>query len=168
MLTLKSLDEPTFRATFFDLMAFVECGDFFEPSNPQHVAWLEERIHVHYCRGAQVFGAYEADGTPVGFAVLLIEKKLEGADWSGQAAELLDIAVFPRFQGKGWGKELLKYVERVAREAGVYCLYAMTTATSYDVIAFYGRNGLVPVAALPDMHGPGSEGNVVMRKRLFK
>ena len=31
---------------------------------------------------------------------------------------------------------------------------------------FDGKNGFVPVATLPDVHGPGSPGNVFMRKLL--
>jgi hypothetical protein len=33
-------------------------------------------------------------------------------------------------------------------------------------IAFYGKNGMTPVATLPDVHGPGDEGMVYIRKVL--
>jgi len=161
------LSESELKNIFFDLFAAVECGDYFDPQNHQHVSWLDERIHAHFTRGARSFGSFLASSQPVGFAVLLIEKKLEGADWSGQSAELLDIALYPQYRGKGFGSELLAFVSRIAAEAGVYCLYACTTASDCDVVAFYGRNGFVPVAVLPDVHGPGNEGNVYMRKLLY-
>ncbi len=163
---IKDLTETEFKQTFLDLFSTVECGEFFNFHNLQHAAWLEERLHVHFARGARAYGSFLENGEPAGFAVLLIEKKLEGAEWSGQSAELLDIALYPQHRGLGCGSELLAFIERTAAAAGVYCLFACTTATDYRVIAFYGKNGFVPVATLPDVNGPGNAGNVFMRKRL--
>jgi hypothetical protein len=42
----------------------------------------------------------------------------------------------------------------------------MTYAADYDVIAFYGKNGFIPVATIPDVFGPKAEGNAVLRKVL--
>jgi hypothetical protein len=42
----------------------------------------------------------------------------------------------------------------------------MTYGEDYDVIAFYGKSGFIPVAMLPDTYGPHLEGNVFMRKLL--
>ncbi|CAH1056056.1 hypothetical protein PAECIP111894_02209 [Paenibacillus pseudetheri] len=42
----------------------------------------------------------------------------------------------------------------------------LTYAEVYDVIAFYGKNGFVPVGTIPDVFGPGAEGNTILRKIL--
>jgi ribosomal protein S18 acetylase RimI-like enzyme len=72
----------------------------------------------------------------------------------------------PDPRGKGYGSELLLHVEKLAIERGTTSPYASTYAKEHRVIAFYGRNGLAPVATLSDVDSPGDEGMVFMRKRL--
>ncbi|WP_449603560.1 hypothetical protein [Paenibacillus sp. Marseille-Q9583] len=64
------------------------------------------------------------------------------------------------------GGILLQHVEEVVKSRGAYCLLMLTYAEDYDVIAFYGKNGFVPVATIPDVFGPGAEGNTILRKIL--
>jgi GNAT superfamily N-acetyltransferase len=149
---------------FYRLAAEVDCGDHFDFSNPQHEQWLRKHVAIDYYRGAHFFAIFLEDSTPVGYGSVLIEEKLEGIVCSGQKSELLDIGVLNEFRGKGYGKTLLDYAERVSRESGVYCLYIKTYAGKNDTIAFYGSNGFVPVAGLPDVYGPGDEGDLFMRK----
>ena len=78
----------------------------------------------------------------------------------------LDLGLHPEYRGKGYGTELLQHAEALAREVGVRSLYVSTYARERRVIAFYGKHGLVPVATLPDVHGPDDEGMVYMRKVL--
>ena len=163
---IREVSEAEFIEQFYVLMAEVECGSHFDFSNPQHEEWLHRRISRHYHRGVKFFGYYLDSGKPVGFAGLLAEEKLEGVACFGQTAELLDIGILPEFRGKGYGGELLKYIEEYCRDFGAYCMYTATYARSFDTIAFYGRHGFVPVATLPDVHGPDDEGNVYMRKIL--
>ena len=163
---IKQIDEKEFVGKFFTLMAEVECGDHFDPSNASHTKWVRKRIAIHYFRGTCFYAYYLDDKTPIGFVAVLIDKGLEDVQCFGQYTELLDIAIFPKYQGKGYGTKLLKHAETVSREADAYCMYISTTATNYDIIAFYGKNGFVPVATMPDVHGPNEEGNVWMRKIL--
>ncbi len=161
---IREVEETKFVEQFYDLMAEVECGSHFDFGNPRHDEWLRRRISRHYYRGVKFFGYYLEDDKPVGFAGLLAEEKLEGVACFGQMTELLDIGIFPEYRGKGYGKELLKYAEDYSREFGAYCMYMATYARSRETIAFYGSHGFVPVATLPDVHGPGDEGTVHMRK----
>jgi len=165
-MVIKELSNKEFNDIFFKLIAEAECGKHFDINNSNHIAWMKNRINVHFLRGVKFFAYFMKDGTPVGFAALLIEEGLEGVSCSSQKSELLDIAIFPDFRGKGYGSELLNYTEEHSRQSMVYCMYISTYAKKYDVIAFYGKNGFVPVATLPDVHGPNDEGLVYMRKIL--
>ncbi len=165
---IHEVPEAEFVETFFDLMAEVECGPHFNPSNQAHVRWVRRRIAVHYFRGARFFALRLDDVAPIGFSAVLVEEALEGVSSSpfGHYSELLDIALLPAHRGMGHGQELLVHSELFARQAGAYCMYANTYAKNHDRIAFYGRSGFVPVATLPDVYGPGDEGRVCMRKLL--
>ncbi|WP_176706688.1 GNAT family N-acetyltransferase [Paenibacillus hemerocallicola] len=79
----------------------------------------------------------------------------------GARAELLQIGVSRGCKRSGSGTKLLRHAEEVVRSRWAYCLFIMTYAEDCDVIAFYGKNGFVPVATLPDVYGPGLEGKCV-------
>ncbi len=152
--------------SFFELMAEVECGKYFDFTNERHIQWLKRRIASLFFRGAKFFGSYLENDTPVGFAALLIDEGPEGICFFGKKSELLDIAIFPEFRGKGFGSKLLAFTAEYSKQHGVYCMYMSTYAKDYRVIAFYGKNSFIPVATLPDVHGPNDEGIVYMRKIL--
>lgn len=162
---IKEVLEKDFNI-FFQLMAEVECGDHFDFANQNHVSWLKRRIATRFYMGTRFFAHYLDDGTPVGFAAVLIDDGPEGIPCFGHKAEITDIAIFPSFRGNGYGAELLTHVEGFAKQNGVYCLCASTYAKGYKVIAFYGSRGFVPVATLPGVHGPNDEGMVFVRKVL--
>jgi ribosomal protein S18 acetylase RimI-like enzyme len=160
------MDEPDFVDTFFDLMAEIECGTEFDSSKQSHIDWVRNRIATHYLRGTKFFALYAEDTTPIGFAAVLVDDCLEGVSYLGRRSELLDIALRPAYRGKGHGSELLRHAEDYSKQQGAYCMYMSTYGGSYDVIAFYGKNGYVPVAYMPDVYGPGNDGRVCMRKIL--
>ena len=155
--------EKELLKTFYKLIAEVECGKHFDFSNPHHDEWLRCRVSRHYFSGAKFFAYCEAD-KPVGFAGLLIDEGLEGVSISGQKTELLDVGILPEFRNKGYGKKLLDYAEEKSRLSGAYCMYISTYAKDTIAISFYLRNGFVQVAVLPDVNGPGDEGNAILRK----
>ena len=51
-------------------------------------------------------------------------------------------------------------------EKGAYCFYAATYAGVYDIITFYGKNGLIPVATLVDINEPNDLEQLYIRKEL--
>jgi len=158
---IKSLNKKEFNI-FFDLMGEVEMGRHFELDNPGHVAWLNKKIDSYYALGARFFGLSLDDGTPVGFATLLVNEKL----FCANNAELLDIGVYPEYRRQDYGSQLLKHAEQLAVKADVYCLFARTYAADRAAISFYGHNGYAPVAVMPDLNGPGDEGEIFIRKLL--
>jgi ribosomal protein S18 acetylase RimI-like enzyme len=155
--------EEDFVTHFFDSMAEVECGSHFDLRNEFHVKWLRKKIAVHYFRGTRFYAYYHND-IPIGFVAVLIESGPEGIECLGQSTELLDIILLEEYRGKGYGKELLLHAEKISMESKAYCMYVSTYAKDYAVIAFYGKNGYIPVANCPDVHGPNDEGKVWMRK----
>jgi GNAT superfamily N-acetyltransferase len=163
---IRELTQHDLTSTFFDLFAEVECGTHFHADNPRHVAWLRNRIATHIARGTRFYSLYSPSEDPFGFVGVLIEESLNGAECLGPRAEILDIGVVPEHRRKGHGAELLAHAEALAKSAGAYSLYVATWAGSHEAIAFYGKNGYVPVAALPCIHGPDDVGDLYMRKTL--
>ncbi len=163
---IREMNESEFEV-FFPLMAELEAGNHFDFDNPRHIEWLRRRIAAHFARGMRVFGYY-LNGSPVGFAAVIVNDGPDGVTDCWRSAELLDIGFLQEFRGHGYGSELLQHVEEYAEQAGVYCLFMVTYAAEHRRIAFYGKNGYVPVATMPDVHGPGDEGEVYMRKILTK
>jgi GNAT superfamily N-acetyltransferase len=153
---------------FYKLVAQVEAGEHFDFHNPQHVAWLRRKVNSHFCRGARFFAYFLEDKTPVGFAGLLTNEPLDDTVDFGRWTELLEIGVLAEYRRRGYGKMLLEYAEALSRKTGAYCMYIVTYAREHGNIAFYGRRGYIPVATLPDVNGPGDDGNVYMRKIIGK
>lgn len=162
---IKEIFEDEFNP-FYDLMAEVECGNHFNADNPDHIKWLKKRISIYYYRGTRFFAMFDETGIPLGVCGVLIEEGAEGVNCQAQKSELVAIGISKEHRRKGLGSVLLKYAEDFSKNAGVYCMFMSTYAAAYNVIAYYGKNGYTPVATLPDIHGPGNEGMVYMRKIL--
>ncbi|MCD9020947.1 GNAT family N-acetyltransferase [Cohnella silvisoli] len=116
-------------------------------------------------RGARFFAYHDPLYVKqFGIIAVLHEEAPEGSDALVARAEVLIIGVSKQARRRGIGSILLKHAEEFAKERGAYCLFMMTYAEDYDVIAFYGKNGFIPVATLPDVYGQTLEGNVFLRK----
>ncbi len=165
---IRKIPENEFAHEFFDEFADLECGKHFHPDNAQHVEWVQKRIAIHYFRGGAFYGYFLDDGTAAGFAAALIDPGLSGDNCFGHKAELLDIVVRDVHRGNGYGRALMDHVEAEALDAGAYCLYVSTYAGNNDSMTFYINRGFVPVAMLPDVHGPNDDGTVCLRKILKK
>ena len=163
---IREMPENEFTQEFFADIADLECGRHFDASNPQHVEWVRNRIAIHYRRGGRSYVHFANDASPTGFAVVLIDPGLEGDNCFGHKAELLDVVVREPHRGNGYGRALLDHAESEAYAAGAYCLYVATYAGNDDSMTFYINRGFVPVALHPDVHGPGDDGEVYLRKIL--
>lgn len=167
--TIREITPEEVFKHFYEIAAEVECGNHFDFSNPRHEAWLRRKYTRYEFCGARFFASFLKNGKPVGYGILQIEEWLENVNKVfAQKTELLSIGIQNEFQGKGYGKQLLDYAEDMSRKVGAYTMYISTYAKDHKVIAFYGKNGYAPVATLPDVHGPGDEGIVYMRKILQK
>jgi len=156
----KEISESEF-GPFFNLMAELEVGRHFDPTNDEHVRWLSEKIRRNFARGVRFFAAYEDDGSPRGLVSLYVDDLIA---W--KLGYITHLGVFSEFRGSGYGSKLLAYAVQQARQAGCYCLYLDTYAGNPRNIEFYAKNGFIPVATIPDMNGPGDEGQVWFRKVL--
>lgn len=163
---IKEIGEQDVVDHFFELMGELECGNHIDCGNPKHATWLRKLISLRIAMGVRFLAYFLDDGTPAGFIALKFDEGPEGLARGWGKSEILDLGFLEPYRGKGYGTELLRYAEDVSRDVGVHSLYVSTYAKQNRAIAFYGKNGLVPVATLPDVHGLGDEGMVYMRKVL--
>jgi GNAT superfamily N-acetyltransferase len=163
---IREMKEEEFLRHFFVLMAELECGRHFKHDDPKHVEWLRRTINLRFLQGARFYAYFLEEQLPIGFISILLDEGPEGIHCFGHKAEILDFGVLPEHRDKGYGTELLQYAERAVHDRGATVLYVATYAKQHRAISFYGKNGLIPVAALPDVHGPDDEGMVYLRKRL--
>lgn len=163
--TIKELLEENFEP-FYSLMAEIEIGDLYNPDNENHIKWLQNKIKMRYGAGTVFFAIYEENNLPVGLMGVQVELPLDGVPYLGQKSEFMDIVVDEQYRNMGYGKALLKYAEKYAKDKGAYCMYAATAAFDYETVLFYGKNDFVPIATLVDVNGPNEDGLLYMRKIL--
>lgn len=149
---------------FLGLLAEAEAGTHYDKGNPAHVSWLMEKVHRHYGRGVRFFGLFEG-ARAVGVIGLLVETHLQH-NWG--LGYITDLAVDSDSRRRGYGSRLMEFVDEEARRMNCYCVYVDTYAADVRNVAFYTRNGYVPVAVLPDANGPGDEGQVWLRKLMVR
>lgn len=148
---------------FFELIGEIECGDHIDYKNQIHVSWLQKKIKSNFARGVKYF-CFSENNIKVGLASLLLNDRLDGVIIS---AEIVEIGVLKEYRDKGYGTKLLKEIEKYCQSKKIYTLGAFTYAKDYKVISYYGKNGLTPVAIIPDLNGPNDEGQIYMRKILL-
>lgn len=154
------------RRDFFGLLGELEAGPSFDPSVPSHASWLDRLIAARELLGAQTFAAYTAADEGIGFIALLFDRGPPGFASFGHKVEILDLGLFPQHRGRGVGARLLSRAEEEARSGKFHCLVVATYARQHRAIHFYLREGFVPVATVPDVHGPNDEGMAYLRKLL--
>jgi len=161
---IKKIDKNELLNSFFDLVTEVEFGDHFDKRIPEHVALLDNVVRKHVACGCEIFGCYEEESnSPIGFITTVVYNHLHT---DKAECEVLELGVVKEFRRKGFGSRLLEYNEKYRDKEKIYCILIKTFSGSFDTIYFYGKNGYVPVSVIPDTQGPGSEGTIVMRKRL--
>ena len=143
-------------------MAEVEAGDWFEITNPIHVAWLSRCIRRRVGRGGQFYALRLSNGMPIGLYCLAIEDHPNRPGY----AELLDIGIVEAHRRQGHGSRLLQDAEARSREAGLCCIYVSMYAGDANAIAFYQHAGFGVVAEHPGLNGPDDRGQMFMRKDL--
>jgi ribosomal protein S18 acetylase RimI-like enzyme len=150
-------------APFLAILGHAEF-DTFNILNTEHHAWLQQKIaQLLFCQ-TRFFGIYTADHIEAGIASVRIEQRPPGICNNWHSAEIMQIGVASELKHQGYGTQLLQYIE--TQLDSVYCLYLHTYPADYDVIAFYGKNGFMPVGLVPDFYGPALEGKLYLRKVL--
>jgi ribosomal protein S18 acetylase RimI-like enzyme len=79
----------------------------------------------------------EEMGQPRGFAMINLAPPAQDQVKS----ELLAIAIFPEYHGRGMGKRLLRYMENVARSHGVRELFLHTAVINEPARCFFVEHG---------------------------
>ncbi len=90
----------------------------------------EEMINKYLYSGDSYLGKLE--GELIGAFILMPITETE--------IELKNIAVYPDHQGKGYGKEMLKYAMRIAKMETYEAIVVKTADVSRRQIAFYLKN----------------------------
>jgi GNAT superfamily N-acetyltransferase len=163
---IREISADVLRHDFFALLGEVEAGRIFDGSNADHVVWLERLIAARELLGARTFADYDDAGEPIGFITVLFGQGPPGGIAYEHRVEILDLGLVASHRGRGVGARLLAHAEDEARTGKFTCIFVATYAGERRAVAFYLREGYVPVATLPDVHGPGDEGMVYLRKRL--
>lgn len=86
-----------------------------------------------------------------------------GLDLSGEAADVMTIAVAPAAQGMGLGSELLRLVVDRARERGAAYLMLEVHADNMAARNLYERNGFEVLSVRRRYYQPGDVDALVMR-----
>jgi ribosomal-protein-alanine N-acetyltransferase len=102
----------------------------------------------------------EDDGRILGSAVMLWRK-------NSRSGRLYSIAIYPAFQGQGWGSQLLQACEAAAIRRGCASLSLEVRADNQQAIVFYQRRGYQISKSLPGYYSDGTSG-LRMVKQLTK
>lgn len=148
---------------FYELIGEIEYS-LFNAKNEEHLHWLKNRIDRLYYNGAEFFGAFNEKREILGIITILIDVPPQGINDGYNSCEVIEMGINKDVRNNGYGSQLLGYAENYAKNKNVYCMYMHTYAGDYDVIAFYGKNGFVPVGIIPDIYGSKNEGMLYMRK----
>jgi ribosomal protein S18 acetylase RimI-like enzyme len=84
----------------------------------------------------------EADGEPVGYAVVQLRGPEETWATGDRVAVLETLAVLPAHRGQGIGSALVERMHRELRGAGVAEFVVSVIASNADAVRFYERLGL--------------------------
>jgi ribosomal protein S18 acetylase RimI-like enzyme len=159
---IRKISGQDVRRDFFELMAEVEAGGWFEMNCSDHVHWLERKISRRIGCGGQFYGTYLPDGQPLGMSCLVIEDHPTLAGHS----EVLDLGVVKSHRRMGHGTRLLRDAESRSIAAGMSCMYLETYAGDATAIAVYEKAGFVRLCERPGANGPDDRGQMLLWKKL--
>ncbi|MCL1635752.1 GNAT family N-acetyltransferase [Luteimonas sp. SX5] len=131
-------------ATFLETYAgVIECDDILahcahQNAPGRYAAWLADERHVFWLAEAQ------SGGAPVGFSMLSPPDLPSVATYDGDL-ELKRIYLLHRFHGGGHGATLMQAAIGEARARGARRLLLGVYAENARALAFYKRNGFVPI-----------------------
>lgn len=76
--------------------------------------------------------------TPIGYAVLCFGYSLE---WLGRDAFVDEIYLREAYRGRGWGKQIMKFLENAARELGIRALHLGVVPGNQRALHLYEKVG---------------------------
>jgi ribosomal protein S18 acetylase RimI-like enzyme len=163
---IRYLEREQFLLDFHPLIVELECGDHYDATNSQHVAWIIRRVGALYAMGGNAISLYSDDGVPMGFLFLVHDCGLENVRCFGKKATIAMFGLFPAYRAKGLGATLLQEAEQYLLRNGAECLYVDTYAENAGAIRYYVREGFVQTAYHPGENGLDDKGQVYLYKEL--
>lgn len=120
-------------------------------------AWSVESFWGELAQRNRTLVVAEADGSPVGYAVSMVN----GAD-----ADVQTIGVAPAVQGRGVGRALLHAVLGASASAGATRTLLEVRADNGPALGLYRSEGFEQIAVRKGYYQPGNHDAVVMRRPL--
>ncbi len=142
------------------LIAIAEAIDLFNPEELEQLGGMLTEYFDSNLGGDQFWIVYD-DIDPVGVAYYAPEQYADGT-WN-----LYFIAVHPDHQGKGYGTELLQYVEQTLKARGERILLVETSGLPdfSRTRAFYHKHGYDEEARIREFYKAGDD-KIIFRKAL--
>jgi ribosomal protein S18 acetylase RimI-like enzyme len=165
LMKIRYLSEKPFYSFFLPLIVEVECGQHYDPANPQHVKWLKQRVHAIYVSCGRTIALFD-ENIPVGFLLLAHDKGLEKTPCFGKKGTIVMFGLFEQYRAQSLGKKLLDAAVEYLKKNGAECLYVDTYANNPGAIRYYVKNGFLPVAYHPSENGLNDKGQVYLCKEL--
>jgi ribosomal protein S18 acetylase RimI-like enzyme len=159
-------NENNFRNDFMPMIIDLWCCDKFNPQNPQHVEWLDKRIHAAFIDFSTALCAYTDNNEPIGYLWYKHDTGMEGVSFSGKDAHIIQLGLFDNYQRQGIGSKLLEEACKRIKNNGGECLYTDTYADNDDSTIFYIKKKFIPVAYHPGEDGINDLGQVYFYKVL--
>ena len=152
---------PTIPADTPALLALTEGTGLFLPIDLEALDSVLTAYHDENADEGHRCVTLEDEGRVLGFAYYAPEAMTDRS-WS-----LWWIAVLPGQQGRGLGRELLRYVEEAARAAEARVLFIDTSSLPHyePTRRFYLKHGYAVTGVLSDFYADGDD-KVIFRKRL--
>ena len=112
-------------------------------------AWrLEAFVEAfEYC--SDLFFIARTSGRIAGYSITCIER---------EQAELISIAVFPQFRGRGVARALIDATIAILKKRGIRAMWLTVEVGNKDAIALYRRLGFVRLRTVPNYYGKGRNG----------
>lgn len=159
-------DEARFRRDFMPLIIELWYNDKHDPTNAQHLAWLDKKIHVTFENFSTVTAIYTDDDVPMGYLWYYYDPGPAGVGCAGKYAHILQLGLYPAYQRQGAGSQLMAAVCRELQAQGAECLYTDTYTDNVGGMVFYIKSGFLPVGLLPGLNGIHDDGQVYLYKVL--
>jgi ribosomal protein S18 acetylase RimI-like enzyme len=115
---------------------------------------LQKIVAIERAKGTQYWVAQE-NGEVVGLVGLWMDSQSRQLD-AILPAEIMDVAVHPNQQGRGLGKQLVRFALQQAWEAGYPTVWLSTDGNDRKNLSFYIGLGFRLAATIPDWFGPGT------------
>ncbi|QYK53615.1 MAG: GNAT family N-acetyltransferase [Fimbriimonadaceae bacterium] len=123
---------------------------------------IEKLIRIEETKGTE-YGVIRLGGQAVGFIGIYIDENLGVREL--EQCQVIDLAVLPEFQGKGFSRLLMDWAVNKVKAAGERIIWLYTGAASERNVAVYTKLGFELKAVMPDFWGEG-EGKAWFRLEI--